>query len=132
MTVLSPLCLSRMANQARFGRSPTCPKCVLYLTANMAGANDMQAVGFITALHIKTRSRFIYDRSATKARTRDAIGRLQKSFLSRRRLEMLSKGLIGQGREKTLSTSTGKDFENKSSIAIVDLAHGKRNIQLPQ
>jgi len=73
----------------------------------------------------------IYDRNAAKARTRDAIGRLQKGFFSRRRLEMLSKGLVGQGRETALSTNTGKDFENKPPVAAINLAHAKRNIQLP-
>ena len=88
-----------------------------------------QAVRFITSLHNK--SMFIYDRNAAKARTRDAIGRLQKGFFGRRRLEMLSKGLVGQGQEKTLSTSTSKDLEYNPPVVTIDLAHAKRNIQLP-
>ena len=88
-----------------------------------------QAVRFVTAIHIK--SMLIHDRNAAKARTRDAVGRLQKGFFGRRRLEMLSKGLVSQGREKPLSTSTRKNFEYKLPIAIIDLAHAKRNIQLP-
>jgi hypothetical protein len=66
-----------------------------------------------------------YSRNAAKARTKDSAGRIQKGFFSKRRLDMLSKGLAPNQRERGAPICAGAREPGQSDIG---LTHAKQGI----
>jgi hypothetical protein len=88
----------------------------------MPGANYMGGkrwVGFKTLFAPLTHRD---PRNAAKARARDSTGRIQKVFLGRRRLDLLSKGIANNQREPSSYTGGEADSDRPD----IDLAHARQ------